>query len=76
MSCSMPQEDKSEGIRQLEHLGYTEIVTTDPDMLETCCGEGYAYSNKFSAKDHNGIEVHGCICANYGDAVVIKFTAE
>jgi len=77
VSCSMPDSDTKEGIRQLEHLGYTEIVAYDnTDVFFNCCGEGYNYTSKFTAKDQDGTEVHGCICATLGKSVVVKFIAE
>lgn len=61
----------SEGKRQLENMGYTEVQNTGYDWF--CCGKGDDFSTGFSAKDKNGNVATGCFCSGFMKGTTIRF---
>lgn len=64
-------KDFSNGKRQLENMGYTEVVNTGYNSF--CCSDKETYSTGFSAKDKKGEVVKGCFCSANLKGVTIRF---
>lgn len=70
-SCLSSDNDFDNGKRQLESMGYTEVINTGYNAF--CCSDEDSFSTGFRALDKDGNTVEGCFCSAFGKGVTIRF---
>lgn len=63
--------DFSNGKKQLEQQGYTNVKNTGYNFF--CCGKKETFSTGFECKDKNGNTVKGCFCSDFWKGLTIRF---
>ena len=61
----------TEGKRQLESQGYTDVKNTGYSSL--CCSKDDDFSTGFTAKDKSGNIIEGCFCSGLLKGTTIRF---
>lgn len=61
----------TEGKRQLEAMGYTDIKNTGYSAF--CCSKDDDFSTGFYAKDQKGNVTTGCFCSSLFKGVTIRY---
>ncbi len=70
ISCTS-KNDFNKGKRQLEQMGYTNVVETGYNMF--CCSNSDSFSTGFRCLDKSGNVVKGCFCSSIGKGLTIRF---